>query len=702
MQHNREKIHEKAEISSLNLLKEDISSPFFEIKLWINLNKFYSENWDFVLVSDAIEKSQQVQDLFIKKLKELNIQKETIQKIEIKTNWEMIVSYLNGEKKEDIVFHLLDDNEIFKWNIDELNQQRESQVLDTVNELEKTDKILQAMDYIFTKNDEEWWFWAINDKDILKTWKFWEEYRWKDLKYLKNAYEEAFSNIDSIDFEIFPQNVKDDILRQKKLYLEMIMWIWDKYEWAAKYLKIDEESFKKISQDLVNNLTIQNLLLLLKDFHTKIDENNFQSTSVERSYKLTMETLHRLTLDRLMQENASNEDILKFAKIVTGRWYYYDNSWQNLEIDDNLRDQNISNEAILFMMNREGWIIDKINEDWNINIVDEKVENKNPSSIVSDLENTFYEKFWEELRVTNYFRTMLNSSWYWDILDIWNLSYNELRYEQKVKISVLYRVLEKLNEGKSFWDKTKQMDYIWNKNYILEEFAWLFNEVAKDYRKEVTKNLEKAFWSWDIFDRDFYFWKRAKDLWLDWTDAEIFELFQEINWNWLFDLSDTSIDNLKTTWKFVWVLAIWIAVPFIVLPWAALVAQWAAAWAAATLASMALYPKWYDTMWEAFFDISSDLLVWTVTWVLWWALAARFGIPKDELVWLTKIEVIKKIFKTKSDILDPNWKIKEAWIFALDLTFLWLIPEVWRMMLVDKIYHSEGVFEEDNLEDSLE
>jgi hypothetical protein len=56
----------------------------------------------------------------------------------------------------------------------------------------------------------------------------------------------------------------------------------------------------------------------LKEIHRKIDDNNFQSTTVERAYKfLTKDTLHKKILQNFIKQKVSDKYFLKFAKIIT-------------------------------------------------------------------------------------------------------------------------------------------------------------------------------------------------------------------------------------------------------------------------------------------------------------------------------------------------------------------------------------------------
>ena len=653
---------------SLTILKEDISNPFFEISFELNIKKILENKTDILLTSDLIKKSKQKKSEILDKLQELDINLELLEKIEIKESGEVFVDYSTKGEQKQIVFDLLDEVNFFKWNKAEKKEKKEKNSKNIIKILEKSDRVLDSMDYIFTKNEKEW-FWEINNLDFLLTNKFWRDLNWMNLKHLKSKVDIYFKEIDSIKLKDLPESSRQEILKQKSRYLEMTMWVWDKYEWAAKYLELEKISFNNIVNTLIDNYTTKEILIYLKELHKKIDDNNYQSTTVERSYEILSSKFHEKILEKLKKEEASDLDFVNYAKILTGRWDFewnntFSDDFEDSSIDDYLRDQQRANEALLYMMNRKDWVIEKVRKSWKIKIENKELENKNPNSVVNELKDIFYEKFWENLKITGKFESILKWSWYADILNLSVEKYSELNYEQQTKISVLHKVSEKLKSWKTFLEKVWQLDITDNENYVLEEFAKVFNDVARDYMEEMYSSNE-------TFSKDTLFWKNAKQSGLTWVEAEAFDLFQEINGNWLLDLSDTSIERLKMWWKFVWVIAVAITVPLIILPTMWIVAQGAAAWAAASLASMAISPHWYDTLEEARVDISSDIAVWTFTWLAGWALAKWFWVEGAKL-------------------FSEAWR-RNAYIFAWDLTFLWLVPEAWRMMAIDEVYHGQDI-----------
>jgi SMC interacting uncharacterized protein involved in chromosome segregation len=70
--------------------------------------------------------------------------------------------------------------------------------------------------------------------------------------------------------------------------------------------------------NIVNFSTSKQILNYLKELHRKIDDNNYQSTNVEKSYELLMKTsFHKEILKKIIKEDSSDKDFIIFAKIIT-------------------------------------------------------------------------------------------------------------------------------------------------------------------------------------------------------------------------------------------------------------------------------------------------------------------------------------------------------------------------------------------------
>jgi len=112
-------------------------------------------------------------------------------------------------------------------------------------------------------------------------------------------------------------------------------------------LKEKQNTFEKITDDMVEHSNNKELLNELSDMHKTIDDNNYQSTTVEKSYKITMDTLHEKIFKKLANADDENKDknLILFAKIITGK--------DDFDIDDNLRNPELAQQAIITVMQRK-------------------------------------------------------------------------------------------------------------------------------------------------------------------------------------------------------------------------------------------------------------------------------------------------------------------------------------------------------------
>ena len=238
--------------------------------------------------------------------------------------------------------------------------------------------------------------------------------------------------------------------------------------------------------------------------------------------------------------------------------------------------------------------------------------------------------------------------------------YNKLSLQKKVEISTLVRLMEVQKEDpkKDLWELLKTVAKSW-----YETVVWALN-----------KNFDASLFDWNG--------KNSKDFWLKWTEAEIFDLFNDIQWNWLFDFSDSTLSAFKEIGKVWGMLGVWIvswviAGPIVVAAWLtwvwAAVATWMAIWATCTTAWALLNMQGYDTKWDATKDIWSDLVINSLLWWLWaWAIA-KFG--KDLSQWLSVWAIATNIWIEWTDFLAGTLAEK----YRQELV-LWKQANLWEMI----------------------
>ena len=576
----------------------------------------------------------------------------------------LTLKYTSESWEKTLVFNVLaqDDENIYAGNQEQVEDREAEKQAGLRADLSEFENLVDAMDYIFDKNKDEFWGY-LNDKDIMDTNSFGPELKWKTIKEIQwlarislwnlNTGREAVKKVE------IPLDINID--KEKKRYLHFIMGIgWD-YEWGAKLFEKDEWELDDLVASLVSSYSDdEELLTYLENTHRKIDRNNYQSTSVERSYKLFADKLHRSIFDKFKDKKSEDKDFLRFAKIITWRGIH-GRAW----IDNRLKDPHMSNEIIIHIMWKEWGVMDRINESWKIIIEDKEVGKKSPIKIVSDTISKLQVRHPDSGEIIPW-NGLLEKLWFSDVIWLQEDNYQNLRLEQKVKISILVRLLKKIESGEPI---------------SLEKLEVLFRKVAEDWNKAIEN------WLSDNFNASLFDWngKDSKDFWLTGIEAEIFDLYNDINGNGLFDLADRTKWGLFIAGK-IWVaivagIAIWIAItaaaPFIA--WAAVIAgsavlTWAVIWVGATAVAMLMFPKGYDSWWEAATDISSEIVFWAATGAFWGHLVNKYWFHGAK--WLS-----------------PEWK-RNIWIFAWDLAILGLWVEAARMMGVDYIFHKDPILQE--------
>lgn len=556
--------------------------------------------------------------------------------------------------------------EIFVFNVEEKKfvENIEENVSELPKKFEETQNIFDAMDEIFKQNKKEV-FGELNKEDILKTDNFdknWLKLKWKNLRDLQIILKENFEFLKNSQIN-FSKEQRKIFLYFERRYLEIVMWVWDFYEWM--FLLETQGDFEKYTDNLVKNSNLTELFVWLVKLHKQIDENNFKSENVENSNRLLLTTLSSKIFEKLKEKNANPQEFLFLAKIITGRWSYNEKNWsfEKVDIDDDFRENLLASEILSYLFKRKWWIFEKI----NFKNLDKKLIWKNVSDVCKDFDDLMTKATWQENPEN------LKTFFGFDSKKFSWKKYEDLSLEDQIKLSSIKNFTEKLekklNPKKVYWPyAVGQM----NQKPEKIDFWELIRDSVLDSTEEAIESFDEIISSDNIFEKSYYSPKSAKDFWLTWVDKEIFDLFKDLNWTWIFKMSDNSFEATKTWAKMIWL--IWVVILAASIPWVnSLVLQWAIAGWVWSIASWGFFPKWYDTKTEAFTDLWSDLVVWTVTWAVWWQLTT-YGISK----WGTHMPVSKQALL--------NWA---------DVWLLGFLPEFYRIETVEKYFHEEKLLQEE-------
>lgn len=623
---------ELKENSDNNHYSEKKIEDFWEIRA--DIYDFLKDNYDSLKINDLLDKMED--ELENKQILKFSYNSPNIS-FKIKENW----------KEKNIIFNL---NEEKFYSENESNEK----LKEIPKKLEKWWILLSAMEEIFTQNQKEF-FWEINDKDVLKTDIFNKNglnITWKNLRDLQIIYRENQKELFDLPLN---EKQKKDFLNQQKQYVNMFVWIWDEYEWWATYLLETEKHFNQILDSIVKNSSLTELFTYMAMVHQKMDQNNWQSISVKKSYKIFIDQLNSLVLNRLKKENAKDEDFVTFSKLLIWKWS---------DIDDDLRNSTLATESLMYVFTRKWWWFEKL----NIKDLDKSLFWVNVSDKIKELEEEF-KKAWIE--VQNDMSFILLSIGFWRLSNNKEKNYKDLDFEAQTELSVLNKFIKKFKRKRQSYDRRNKKNIL-DKNKInwWEEIRDILKEVSSEYIEESQDEIERLFSSNNIFNKSFWTGKKAEDFWLIWSQKEAYELFVNMNWIWLLNISDTTKSWLKLLWQ-IWVVLVASVCATIITWWWSLALQWAVAWAVWSWASWIAFPRWYDTKKEAVVDLTSDVIIWTWTWAIWWKLTEPAIRKVSKLFW--------------------NWATTKSVVTWTDIALLWFVPEFWRIWQIEKKFHWQGL-----------
>ncbi len=706
MDHEKSMIETPVEESEENKESEITTTvPWFE-KLWL----LWVLQSQFESTPQQIDLQQRLSDIIINRF--------DWKLLWFSLEWNFLICHTNWEKGAEkwyINLKKIDLEAIEYLSAEEIFQEKERKNHQVHNDLEKLDTVLNAMDSVFHNNEKELFDYLWDDdtysnntpKEESKSNLFWESLEWKNLLELQSIADSILNWLWWLKNTI-SENPKyqDDYVWSHKRYLEFLMWIWDTYEWWAKYLKKTPKQIEDLVDNILSSMSISYCLDYLVNIHEKIDSNNYQSISVERSYEQIARKLHLEIFKKMINDaDVSDQDFLKFSKIITGRNFEEKsvrNPMSNSEhvvytmsnIDDNLKDPELANNILLYMMYRENGIISKLQQESSFKIEDKKLWEKKPVDIASGLVSSINNRKislpnWNLVDGNNFVKGI-----FWiNIKEIEWVEYKDLSLENKIIISTMFRLEKKIRVKNTRWARTGYVQ----KKLDIQGLDTALKEVAQESYELIGDSFKDSMsgWWWN-FNGD-----PALSLeWLSDIQKESLKLFNDINGIGAFDLSDKSWKKMKT-WAKIWAV-IWLALlvwwPMAAAYSSSLIIQWATIGATASVISIWWLWKWYDTKNEAIVDIWSDIIVWSATWAIWWVVAwwlwiswQRFFATKLHIDGNKSYLIWKWLWEQWAAYLS-KWWVTNAWIFAWDLAVLWLWAEWHRSNWSENKFHWDSIY----------
>jgi len=579
---------------------------------------------------------------------------------------------------EDSFFMKINNNQEFSFSLIELQEYIAAKVLKWVSKstIEKrVANINTAIESIYDNNDGYIFDGEINDKDKVKDW----EFKWKTLKELRGLLDIETHKLYHVYEITWESNKKEELLKQE---IEFFAGVWDRYEWWARYFSLSDDEVQKKVAMLTQNMDINEVFSYIIEVNESIENNWRKSDMVNHVNTKLVQALYIQTLERLKEKNSPNADFIKFAQVVTWRakiqremianmWYQPkpgETYEYTVEIDNNYKAIDLACRALIHIMYRENWVLDKITEKQEVTVEDPEVADKSPWTIVSKtialLDSVAPNTPWHG-------KQTLIDAWFEELIWV-NTEYNNLEFEDKINIWAIYRIGELI--------KSSSPEDLTNPGFVGKK---VWESLTKSY-EELNESFSDNFdgYKWIFWGKD------ASELGLEDDLAIIFDLYQDINGNSGFlDWSDKNIDKFTnlSTWA---VLGVWLIAGAIIFApllaagtgataWAMMLA-WAQAWAITGIASVGFSRQWYDTYLEAATDSFTQIAADTALGAAfaWWGLSL---LRKLKLNQLTK----QYIHLDKMPIFQ-NYMIRNSWSNNLSPNLIWWKAAWWKLWSLDK------------------
>lgn len=416
-----------------------------------------------------------------------------------------------------------------------------------------------------------------------------------------------------------PEELREDMLQAQQDFLEMSMGIWAENKfWSAEFYKTDQEISIYIKTLVWNMDSLDECLGYYKESQMKMFANR-RPTGLNReahkvfSQKLSEEIYQRITSEFMALDWESDNakpslkqqhivaTALDFARIITEKagWNYMLNE---------LRNTQMAEKICIEVLQRPGWVIDRLDQRHNLTFSDPVVGERSPQSITTALHNKL-----REIGIENP-SSILHSGFQIDTSSIVGESsestpqnYEEASLSQKKDISLMARILEKLNSS-----DFKQENITWlSPEELAEKVTGIGTEIYEESINAVKNAYDDAF-SWWFTD-----YENTLDGMSDFITPEekdAFILFKDLRGIGFWNTCDENMNFYAEAGKNVAIIVgtialvaattwgVWlVAGPYIAI---------AAGSVSGTAGNLAfLDPRDWDTFEEMAWDISSDLAV---------------------------------------------------------------------------------------------
>ena len=501
-------------------------------------------------------------------------------------------------------------------------------------------------------------------------------------------------------------------------YMEIIMWIWDRYEqWSHFFHKTEGELDLYIRSSVYSLESFQDCTDYYIHIQRKIDDNTAQSKTNKQAYRIFSQKLWATIFERyrrefeLWSENPEEittllEQWILLIELLRGREQNHSN------IDSDMRNPLLAEEVCIYLLSRNGWILDTLENCtlYRLDFSDEVVWDRSPSQVIEETELKLRESWFENPS------SFLQANFWVDralLVWTWEQRYEDLSLEHKRQVSMLARLIQKFEQWEMSIEQIQNMDTQEAEQYIV----WLWQEITREAFDAVREAYDRNFDSDSYAGRPIHippdFVGILESIWSDEADIGVLRLFNDIRghdvvgWDGFLNYSD---ENLNMAWSLarsagiiIGTIAVvmiatavtgWVALPALASAWiwqALIASGWGltlagsltSVWVGAgvwTFANLWFDPRSYDTFWEMAWDLSSDFVINTfhaiwmerLTMRLWewfWILG-RTGLIWGDISSGIGIEVLREY--TVNDIFQSETLLGEFHGIWVDRALIWV------------------------------
>lgn len=625
--------------------------------------------------------------------------------------------------------------------------------------------ILDAISLINSNHDEreKWIFWKWIEHnaqlDHSNAWKvlhfFWYEddkdsFLWETLNFfwynseeqrLVQKFNSDGKQISLKDLQIRLNSAQRELLNRQHVTKDTSIWLRtlqriiqvtngldDMHEDNVWYFNLSEEEIKFEVQLVLNNMSINQSLDLLVD-KCKQAEGNWWTSDIAKNGISKFFNEYREQLYKKILKIKDHKKRKKYSYELALISYGRDREWNDLDLESFLTDSFFRDKILnQLMFNNKNWLASSIMN----NIEDEKATKQLPVQLVINCIEKLNQIIkpvkpktnWRKWKIENqldewelYWKELLIQSWHGKLIDrLYNIdphtTYHTLSPEEKVSLSVIVRITEKLDWGwKEYFEWYDKWAHEWkiqlngadqNDKNFYDLFGHLFknlyvtpwelkdkvlmssfltqvaDEWAEKLQNLINSELDIGNDSWWLTAKD------AEDFKLEWIDAQIFDYYQNTHWNGWLNPSDKSWEYAEIWWTIVtsiWasiLLAMWWAA---ILGWA--IASWATMWAitiskstlvgliktwiivvSGTAIDTVVSRRWHESNINALVDIWTNFVVNTAFWLSWF--------------WWTQYYISKIWASNQTFIISTAVETGPAW-FAPEISRAWEVEEYEQM-----------------------